>query len=996
MTTIVRRRAALLGALVVCVVSVGQGGVLTQAQAAGEPGATASARTVQWSPRHPDDRADAADPAAFNALKDWKLSVSQTTDLLNQTVQVSWEGATSTPSAPLVQLMQCWSAGPDVEPTREQCAYGGVSPEDASSSGSLRTRAIGGDARERDYFFTGELVPVSVDGAVPPVRWAESAPVVLGTTRGTCPEGTTRYTAELTPPREAVLSGKVAASVVLEGPTDSPPASLTREEKGTSVTYPTVTGQLNLSARAAGLASWPLGTYRVALRCQDAAADRAGFVGYLERADVDGNQVWRRGFRGGGVSVPFDPVGEGAEQMVTDPYDPEQVFEYLKPRSTNEVSAAKSRPNGAGSVFMEMLTDLEAPHLGCGRVESKGPRACWLVAVPRFGPGPGDVANPKSPMSQTFWDRRIAVPLAFAPVASGCQVGSGLKQIIANSSSLQALRSWQPTFCRQASTASSVVGPLSDDSIRSGLGQANRMGVASVPDAARPATVVTAPISTSGVVVGFVVDRQIRNGSDLYGDLHETRSDVMNLNARLVAKLLTQSYDDGAYPNGGKPPPNDRVSYSPERKFPAKNPKTLYQDPEFLRLNPDFARWLEQAPELPPRKMADVLVAGQNADAYQVLWQWLLGDAEAKSFLDGAADPNGMLVNPYYKGALDGQTSSFTLFDPTCLDQFPEKAADAFPLLCQPNEHPRVKDDAEAAQAAVRGDTKRVNVPPPGGPLGAPNENYSADARQPQGQAGILVITTSANAERYGLPTARLLNADGTFVPATADSMTRAREQMTVRPDGVLVPEPTRARGGAYPLTVNSYAMVDVAATTQDQNSAFATVLDYAAGDGQAVGRAIGQLPPGYAPLDSGLRAQTRRAVTLLRDPSSLLPRPDAEAPADAPDSNDSPSDVASDTPDPSDTPNTSDGGDSTSAGAADPTATGASDAGLSTVPSGDAGAAAPAVPPGARPVVAGSLVRTSGASAPMRWLVPGLVVVGLLAGLGGRVLPLLRRPAAS
>lgn len=987
-----RRRAVLLAGLVVTSLCVGPAAVPSSAQGAGDSAGTSSAKTVAWSPRHPDDAPEATDPAPFQALKDWKLSVSQTKDLQNQTIKVSWQGTTNTLSLPFVQVMQCWSAGPDVEPTREQCAYGGVSDADVSTSGSSRTRALSGDSREQTYFYDGDLAPVSVDGAVPPATWPESAGVVLGSPDKRCPVGTTGYTTVLTPPRQAVLAGTAPTAVVLEAPTGTPPASLSRDENGSSRTYSTVSGLLDLSAAAAGLSAWPLGQYRTGLGCLDGSGvERARLVGYLERAKVGGAEVWRRSFRQGGVSVPYDPVGDDADEAPTDPYDPAQVLEFLKPRSTNEVFAAKSRPDGSGSVFMEMLSDLEAQHLACGRVEGKQVRSCWLVAVPRFGPQPGSVTIPASPLSQTLWDRRISVPLSFAPVASGCQVGSGLKQILSNSSALLALRSWQPTFCGRASTASSVVGPLPDDSIRSGLDEANRMGIATVPDPARPGTVVTAPVTTSGVVIGFLVDRQLIPQSERFNALHETRAEVLNLNARLVAKLLTQSYDGGAYPNGGKKPPNERFTFTPERLFPANNPRTLYQDPEFLRLNPDFALWLEDAPPalLGGRGMSDLLVAGQGADAYQVLWRWLLGDAEAKRFIDGTADPDGMLVNPYYKGVITEETSTFDLFDPTCVDLLPDKVADDFPLLCQPNEHPRVKDDAEAAQAAVRGDTKRVNQTPER-IQGSPGEvlSYLPEARQSQGQAGMLVVTTSAHAERFGLPTARLRNADGTYVAATAASMTSARQQMPVRPDGVLVPEPNKIRNDGYPLTVNGYAMVDVAATTQEQNNAFAVVLDYAAGAGQASGRAIGQLPPGYAPLGDDLSAQARKAATLLRDPASLLPRPAVDEVAV-----ESANDDGTGTPR-SDTDGGSDTGGSTGDGAAAGTSDDAAGSGQDAAPPGDAKAAAP-VAGGTPPAVAGPLVRTSGAPSSLRWLVPVLLVVGLLAGIGGRVLPLFRRSTA-
>lgn len=954
---------------------------------------TASTRTVKWSeqnPRHPDDGPDAADPAVYKALEPWSLRVSQTEDLLNQTVQVSWEGAANG----FLQLMQCWSDGPDKPPTREQCAYGGTNLEGAEGSGAARTRGLRADPRERTYRNDGGLNPVTVDGAVPPGSWPAGAELVLGTNAETCPAGTVGYAVTLVPPRDAVKAGQVPASVVVQAPATSLPGSLTRDEGGFARTYATVIPPFRLTdvATQNGIGDLPVGQYRIQLGCTDGAGAEVGrFVGYLEQAESDGARVWRPSAREGGVFVPFDPLGDTSDTAPTDPYVRDEVLEYIKPRSTNEIWQARTRPDGGGSVFLETLTDLEAQHLGCGRVEGATVRSCWLVAVPRWLPEPDGTypiaATFYSPLSQTLWDRRIAVPLEFAPIAAGCRIGSGLKQILAHDSALTALRSWQPTFCRDSATASSVLGPLQDVGIRAGVAQPNRMGVVGIPpeDAA---TVVKAPISTSGVVVGFAADRQILYGSEKFA-LNETRATVMNLNARLVAKLLSQSYDTGAAPNGGKTSGyNSSVrsggfapTFTPARSFPANNPRTLYDDPEFLRLNPDFADWLGEGGSIPPTQMADVLVAASDTDAYQVLWQWVLGDPAAASFLDGGPDPDGMLVNPYYKGQLTEATSSFPLLDPTCVDDIEQKKADAFPLLCQINNHPRVEDDTDAAQAGVRGDTKRVNV----APLeftGAPGEilSYKPEARQQQGRLGMLVITTSAIAERFGLPTARLQNADGTFVPATAASMATAREQMPARSDGVLVPDPAKVRDGGYPLTTNSYAMVDVAATTQAQNDAFASILSYAADDGQRTGTAIGQLPPGYAPLSPALAAQTRSAVALLRDPSSLLPEEDPPAEDPAPAATE---------------PNDSAPGDSAAPPAAeaqvDPQVDGPVDALLDAPSPLDVVAPGPPAPPATTvtdaPQVARPVATTSGSASPLRWTVPVLLLVGLLAALGGRVL---------
>ena len=870
-----------------------------QAQESADLVTTSSTRTVAWTdqnPRHPDDAANAFDSSTYRALKDFRLRVSQTSDLLNQTVQIAWTGGATTGNGTFLQLMQCWSDGPDVPPTREQCAYGGIGRDGADGSGAGRTRALGADPRERTYLYDGDLNVVAVDGAVAGPTWSDTARLVLGTNQQVCPVGSTSHSVSMVPPRDVVAAGRAPASLVVQPRTAGLPGSLTRLEGTTLRAHSTVTPSFRLTevARTAGLASLPLGVYRVQLGCLDASgAERARFVGYLEQAEVAGAGVWRRGVREGGVFVPFDPLGSTPDTAPTDPYVRDEILEYLKPRSTNELWQARNRTDGSGSAFMEMQTDLEAQHLGCGKADGVRVRSCWVVAVPRWTKEPnGAELNGRvlySPLSQTLWDHRVQVPLAFAPVAAGCRIGSGLKQVLSNDAALNALRSWQPTFCGNPLAASSVLGPLQDFSVRAGFAQPNRMGVVTVPDRVS-GSVVAAPIATSGVVVAFNADRQLPIGSKKIA-LDGTRANVMNLNARLVAKLLTQSYDSGAAPNGGKTSGyNTSVfsggfspTFTPTRNFPTDNPRTLYQDPEFLRLNPDFDNWLKEGAFIQPASMADLLVAANDTDAYEVLWRWVVGDPVARAFLDGAADGDGMLINPYYKGQISEATSSFPLLDPTCVDNLQAPEADGFPLLCQINNHPRVEDDSDAAQAAVRGDTKRVNQAP-AVLTGNPSElTYRAEPRQEQSEAGMMVITTSAVAERFNLPSARLQNAEGAFVAPDATSMAAARDQMPVRADGVLTPNPAAVRGFGYPLTANAYALVDVSRTTQVQNDAFATILEYAAGDGQRSGTAVGQLPPGYAPLSADLVARTRAAALLLRNPSSLLPRPVLAAAASPP-----------------------------------------------------------------------------------------------------------------
>jgi hypothetical protein len=110
--------AMLLGAAVV--------GVLPNSPAAAaDPAQTDSAVTVSGDPKGP-----------FAKLN---VTVSQTKNLINQTVKVSWTGGTPTvnPDDFLInylQIMQCWGDDP-AGPDRTQCQYGGLSSSGGDTPG---------------------------------------------------------------------------------------------------------------------------------------------------------------------------------------------------------------------------------------------------------------------------------------------------------------------------------------------------------------------------------------------------------------------------------------------------------------------------------------------------------------------------------------------------------------------------------------------------------------------------------------------------------------------------------------------------------------------------------------------------------------------------------------------------------------------------------------------------------------------------------------------
>ena len=91
--------------------------------------------------------------AATGTYAGLEVTVSQSRDLINQAVTVSWKGGRPTSpvggfGAGFLQIMQCW-ADDGAQPTREQCQFGG-NPGDA--------RAVGGFLSSRQVSYGSTLV----------------------------------------------------------------------------------------------------------------------------------------------------------------------------------------------------------------------------------------------------------------------------------------------------------------------------------------------------------------------------------------------------------------------------------------------------------------------------------------------------------------------------------------------------------------------------------------------------------------------------------------------------------------------------------------------------------------------------------------------------------------------------------------------------------------------------------------------------------------------
>src|SRR5262249_22766281 len=108
------------------------------------------------------------------------------------------------------------------------------------------------------------------------------------------------------------------------------------------------------------------------------------------------------------------------------------------------------------------------------------------------------------------------------------------------------------------------------------------------------------------------------------------------LDARLVAKLLTQSYQYAIIQQSGDP----RTGWELDR------PASIILDAKFIKLNPDLAHISVTADAI--YQISHMVVEAIRSDGAAEVWKWILSDPAASSFLNGCPDPYGVTVNPFY------------------------------------------------------------------------------------------------------------------------------------------------------------------------------------------------------------------------------------------------------------------------------------------------------------------------------------------------------------
>lgn len=629
----------------------------------------------------------------------------------------------------------------------------------------------------------------------------------------------------------------------------------------------------------------------------------AGVVDPLE-TDVPPN------YTGPDVYLPFVPAGQTAPTTAYQPpaLNDQDDSDYYDNADTNEVDYARTGADGTGSTYFQMQNNTESPGLGCGALVTDSSASggtdnepCWLVVIPR-----GDVevntqvktgaslaqALDSSPLSATNWDQRIVFRLNFEPVTSACSIGADEVEVAGDEQPANAMSSWEAGLCAQYPDAPYSYSELSDDEARNQLptGEPGLQFVSQplvTPFGQTAPNVYYAPVAVDALTIAFYI--QEPPGSPHAGD----QELQLNLNARLVAKLLTQSYQDAVADN------------NPYTDVPKQNPVDLTTDPEFLALNPQYAGLNFGADNIP-----DVILPFGTADSYTQLWTWINGDPQARAFLNGFADNDvsdndanfgtaglsGMTVNPNYQG-LQLPLDEFPTTDPYCQQPTAVTTVNPETPLCGIALHPYFNTMNLGTLAASQGNQglrTQWNV----------SDNFGSWGSTPaeaDGSIAIMALTDAASAAQYDLPTARLCGdetepasligqpisaqtLDQDCVGATPAAMDLAVEdaQPSAADPSVLIPNPHSVDTFQYPLTTITYAATVPDALTTVQGQQYSQLLDYIAGPGEVTGLAPGDLAPGYAPLPAALAKQTAdvaTAITTYAGNSTVVVPPEPPAP---------------------------------------------------------------------------------------------------------------------
>src|SRR5215831_2215517 len=500
---------------------------------------------------------------------------------------------------------------------------------------------------------------------------------------------------------------------------------------------------------------------------------------------------------------------------------------------------------GTGQANIDIETNLENSFLGCDQTHP-----CSLVVVPGQGGAPGHCADHSSDITlfggnalaeSTFslatgasgpcsWADRIVIPLSFAPTPNGCPQRNSAFNVAGSPMMAGAMQQWLTGLCAgrhgmtinydstlgEPTAVTNAVSKTDDVALTTLTADADGVSTGGRP-------FVYAPIAVSAVSVAYWID-DISNGQPVTG---------LELNQRLMAKLLTTSYNPNIACKGVPPPDNCDPGVE-------HNSFNIFFDPEFKTLNPAIAKAVPIKPFFTGQPNVVPTVMSGPSDMTWTVTRWLGADSAASSFLAGTFDPYGMHVNTYYLG-LKYPASSFQVQDPS---------------LLWSNEYQPVFGLHRAVDYQAVSQDSGANVPfnNPNGTI-----SYTKDPPQPVGHRALIAVVDEGDAALNHFPRAAIRNAAGDYVRPSNTGMAAALKHMSSAGSGTQQVDLASKDAKAYPLTMVIYAMAPTSGLSHAKAAAIARFLDFAAGAGQTPGVQPGQLPAGYLPLPASLRAQTRK-----------------------------------------------------------------------------------------------------------------------------------------
>jgi hypothetical protein len=546
--------------------------------------------------------------------------------------------------------------------------------------------------------------------------------------------------------------------------------------------------------------------------------------------------------------------------------------------STMNYRRGTTLPAGTGEVATWANTSFENPSLGCSDTSP-----CSLVVVPvkdrpcRTVPhisqvrndycnGNGKIQAGNSSYWQLLgnWYERYVFRTSFTPRATSCAQRDDMATLYGSELVSEAMRRWVPVRCQSSS-------PVALDYTRGWEPDGRRLvgstdpiapsGFASdgavVTEPAGPDESVTrgrrpayAPVAVSGFAIGYRWEKTDGIGGTPVAQL--------KLNARLVAKLLTQSYP-GGYRVGLGLPVNPNAP---------TNPQNLLWDPEFLQLNPGAADWAGRGYSRSPIAMS---IPVFKTDVVLALTRWLWSDPSARAFLQGKPDPWGTTVNKAYRG-WQLPRDDYELRDGWLLPPGEGLMSGYSPQQLSAQTTNSWADAADILMTAWPR-SQGVGLPQ------TPNPDFPTvllrDQVQPAGLRHMIGLSTTSELAKAGMQTALLQNTAGEFVGPTVESMTYALDGATVdQSSGVWrINHPAMDKRG-YPGTMISYAMVPTATLKGAAPKRYADTLRWLSTDAQSYGPEAGQLPDGYLALTDPMKEQAARVADAVEQQTGTPPIP--------------------------------------------------------------------------------------------------------------------------